>query len=100
MIAAECFACDGLGVGIFVGVGLEAVEWAEPGTGQEVVEEAAKSEWRAEVVPERTVEEKSVLVVVVVVEAAADKPASEATAGSAGAGEPAETAGGITALGL
>lgn len=94
---AECAACGGLGVGESVGVGPGVMELAEPVTEQGVGEEAAWCERTAEIVSGQTVGETSVLVVVAA--AAADEPASGATAWTAGAGGLAGTAAGIIVLG-
>ncbi len=95
--AAEYAACVGPGVEESVGAGPDVMGLAEPGTEQGAGEEAAWSEWTAEIVPGQTAEERSVLVVAAA--AAADEPAPGATAWTAGADGLAGTAADITVLG-
>lgn len=49
--AAECAACGGPGVEASVGAGPDVMGLAEPGAEQGAVEEAVRSERRAEIVP-------------------------------------------------
>lgn len=92
--AVECAACDGPGVAVSAGVGLDVM--AEVGTEQGAGEAAASSAMGAETVPERPAIEKLVLVVAA---AAADEPAPGATAWTAGADGLVGTAVNINVLG-
>lgn len=91
------FANGGPGVDLSVGVGPDVMEWAGFETEQKAEEEAAKSVWRAGIVPalSQTAAEKSVPAAA----AAAVQPMPGATVWTAEADELAGTAEGITALG-
>lgn len=91
--AAECAACGVPGEVAFAGVGADVMLWVVPGTEQGAVREAVGSERTVAIAPGQTAGEMSALVAV------AGEPAPGATAWTAGADGPAETAAGITVLG-
>lgn len=97
--AVDCAAAyGGPGVEASVGVGLDVMKLAEPGTEQGVGEELALFERRAGIVPEQTAEERSVPVVAAAV-VVADGLVPEATAWTAGVDGSVGTVAGITVLG-
>lgn len=98
--AVDCAAAyAGPGVEASVGVGLDVMKLAEPGTEQGVGEELALFERRAGIVPEQTAEERPVPVVAAAAVVAADGLVPEATAWTAGADGSVGTVAGITVLG-